>query len=87
MKLIRRWGESVMNNYEELKKQYEELVESNARAKAKAEVLMEQLKELGCDTLEEAEEKVKELQAKVESTQSKIDVIVADVRGALDAVK
>jgi predicted nuclease with TOPRIM domain len=74
----------MKTKYEELKERYEKLIAKNEAAKAKLEVYIAQLKELGCESVDAAQKKLIDLDAKAVKLGSKIDELTANIEAALN---
>ena len=74
-----------MTEYEELKKRYDDLKARQAQAEARRELYLDELRKLGCDTVEAAEARIAELEAQVVKTRGRVEAQRQDIREALDA--
>jgi multidrug efflux pump subunit AcrA (membrane-fusion protein) len=75
-----------MTEYEVLKKKYDDLKAKQAQAEARRELYLDELRKLGCDTVEAAEARIAELEAQVQKTQGRVQAQLQDIREALDAI-
>ena len=73
-----------MSNYKELKEKYDSLCRERDKAEAKKETYLEELKKLGCESVEEAEEKIKEMESSISKLETKRDSLIEKLKGALN---